>query len=196
MVIGVALDESADHVRPLTEGISFPVLLDRDHVLAELYAVSNVPTVIWIDEDGAIARPNSAEVGTDMFLKFTGVRPEQHMDQVREWVQSGTLPADAATEIPDLNAEEIEARLAFRIAVHLRRLGEPSAADWFATAVELAPLDFTVRRAAMPLQDLDPSESSSSSFSLSGTTPAAPTTASPAANDISEICAFSYKICG
>ena len=156
MVIGVALDESADHVRPLTEGISFPVLLDRDHVLAELYAVSNVPTVIWIDEDGAIARPNSAEVGTDMFLKFTGVRPEQHMDQVREWVQSGTLPADSATEIPDLNVEEIEARLAFRIAVHLRRLGEPSAADWFATAVELAPLDFTVRRAAMPLQDLDP----------------------------------------
>ena len=156
MVIGVALDESADHVRPLTESISFPVLLDRDHVLAELYAVSNVPTVVWIDEDGAIARPNSAEVGTDMFLKFTGVRPEQHMDQVREWVQSGTLPADAATEIPDLNVEEIEARLAFRIAVHLRRIGQPSAADWFASAAELTPLDFTVRRAAMPLQDLDP----------------------------------------
>ena len=80
MVIGVALDESADDVRPLTEGISFPVLLDRDHVLAELYAVSNVPTVVWIDEDGAIARPNSAEVGTDMFFEFTGVRPDEHLD--------------------------------------------------------------------------------------------------------------------
>lgn len=156
MVIGVALDESADDVRPLTEGISFPILLDRDHVLAELYAVSNVPTVVWIDEDGSIARPNSAEVGTDMFIKFTGVRPDEHMDQVRAWVQSGTLPADAATEIADLNDDEIDARLAFRIAVHLRRIGEPSAADWFATAAELAPMDFTVRRAAMPLQDLDP----------------------------------------
>ncbi|MDE0699586.1 MAG: TlpA disulfide reductase family protein [Acidimicrobiaceae bacterium] len=156
MVIGVALDETADDVRPLVEGISFPVLLDRDHVLAELYAVSNVPTVVWIDENGSIARPNSAEVGTDMFFDYTGVRPDEHLNQVRAWVQSGTLPADAATEIADLNDDEIDARLAFRIAVHLRRIGEASAADWFASAVELAPMDFTVRRAAMPLQGMDP----------------------------------------
>ena len=156
MVIAVALDESAEDVLPFTEGISFPVLLDRDHALAELYAVSNVPTVVWIDENGSIARPNSAEVGTDMFADFTGARPEQHMDQVRRWVQSGTLPADAQTQISDLDSDEIDARLAFRIAVHLRRIGEASAADWFASAAELAPMDFTVRRAAMPLQDLDP----------------------------------------
>lgn len=156
MVIGVALDESADDVRSLTEGISFPVLLDRDHVLAELYAVSNVPTVVWIDEDGAVARPNSAEVGTDMFFKFTGVLPDEHMNLLREWVRSGELPADATTAIPDLDDDEIDARLAFRIAVHLRRRGEPSAADWFAAAAELAPLDFTVRRAALPLQGHSP----------------------------------------
>ena len=196
MVIGVALDESADHVRPLTEGISFPVLLDRDHVLAELYAVSNVPTVIWIDEDGAIARPNSAEVGTDMFLKFTGVRPEQHMDRVREWVQSGTLPADAATEIPDLNVEEIEARLAFRMLFicvvwvnRQRPIGSRRPLS--------SPL-WTSQCAGRPClcRTSTPSVNSSSSFSLSGTTPAVPITAFPAANDISEICAFSYKICG
>lgn len=156
MVIAVALDETADDVRPFTEGVSFPVLLDRDHVLAELYAISNVPTVVWIDENGAIARPNSAEVGTDMFVDITGVRPDEHMDQVRRWVQSGTLPSDADTEIRDLDSDEIDARLAFRIAVHLRRIGQPSAADWFASAVELAPMDFTVRRAAMPLQGMDP----------------------------------------
>lgn len=156
MVIAVALDETADDVRPFAEGVSFPVLLDRDHVLAELYAISNVPTVVWIDENGTIARPNSAEVGTDMFFDYTGVRPDEHMDQVRDWVQSGTLPPDADTEIVDLDSDEIDARLAFRIAVHLRRIGEASAAEWFAAAVELAPMDFTVRRAAMPLQDMDP----------------------------------------
>lgn len=156
MVIGVALDESAEAVRPLAEGISFPLLLDRDHLLAELYAISNVPTVVWIDEDGRIARPNSAEVGTDMFVAFTGVGPDEHFDQVREWVRSGVIPADADIEVHDLDADEIAARLAFRIAVHLRRVGDASANEWFATAVELAPLDFTVRRAALPLQDLDP----------------------------------------
>lgn len=156
MVIAVALDESAEAVRPLTNDISFPVLLDRDHLLAELYAISNVPTVVWIDEDGRIARPNSAEVGTDMFSDFTGVGPDEHFDQVREWVRFGKLPADATTEIVDLDVDELKARLAFRIAVHLRRVGDLAANDWFATAAELAPLDFTVRRAALPLQDLDP----------------------------------------
>ena len=157
MVIAVALDETADDVREFAAGITFPVLLDRDHVLAELYAVSNVPTVVWIDGDGTIARPNSAEVGTDMFVDFTGVRPDEHMDQVRAWVRDGLVPADADFDVPDLDHHEVEARLAFRIAAHLRREGSADrAAEWFSRAASLAPMDFTVRRAAMPLQDVDP----------------------------------------
>jgi hypothetical protein len=157
MVIAVALDESADDVREFADGIGFPVLLDRDHVLAELYAISNVPTVVWIDADGTIARPNSAEVGTDMFVDFTGVRPDEHMDQIRAWVRDGVVPADADYAVADLEPEEVQARLAFRIAAHLRRIGdEEHAGAWFDRAAELAPMDFTVRRAAMPLQDVDP----------------------------------------
>jgi hypothetical protein len=144
-------------VRKWAEGISFPVLVDRDHLLAELYAVSNVPTVVWIDADGSIARPNAAEVGTDMFVDFTGVTPDAHMDQVREWVRHGTVPDDAGHEVDDLSDDEVTARLAFRLAVHRRREGDAeAAAEWFARAGELAPMDFTIRRAAMPLQDVDP----------------------------------------
>lgn len=156
-MIGVFLDESADDVREWAEGISFPVLLDRDHLLADLYAVSNVPTVVWIDTDGSIARPNSAEVGTDMFKDFTGVTPDEHMQQVRDWVREGVLPDDADYEVDDLSADEIDARLAFRLATHSRRAGnEARASHWFAAAGELAPMDFTIRRAAMPLQGVDP----------------------------------------
>ena len=68
----------------------------------------------------------------------------------------GSSPQTPPPRFPISTPDEIEARLAFRIAVHLRRCGEPSAADWFAAAAELAPMDFTVRRAAMPLQDLSP----------------------------------------
>ena len=44
-VVAVAIDEDADKIRPFTEGVTYPVLLDADHVVTELYAISNVPTV-------------------------------------------------------------------------------------------------------------------------------------------------------
>jgi hypothetical protein len=156
-VIAVALDETADDVREFAEDITYPVLLDRDHLLAELYAVSNVPTVVWIDESGRIARPNSAEVGTDLFVDFTGITPQEHMDQVRAWVRADELPEDAGGTVADLAPAEEQARLAFRLGVHHRRTGdEERAGRWFARAGELAPMDFTVRRGAMPLQGIDP----------------------------------------
>jgi len=156
-VIAVALDESADDVREYCDGITYPVLIDRDRLLTELYAISNVPTIVWIDADGTIARPNAAEPGTDMFIDFTGISSAPHMEAVREWVRTGAVPADAAQQTEDLDETEIEARLSFRIALHHHRSGRSEAAEaWFARAVELAPLDFTIRRAAMPLRGDDP----------------------------------------
>ena len=42
-VIAVAIDEATDEVRVLADGITYPVLMDPDHLLTELYAISNVP---------------------------------------------------------------------------------------------------------------------------------------------------------
>ncbi len=133
------------------------MLIDRDHLLAELYAMSNVPTVVWIDADDRIARPNAAEVGTDIFAEFTAASADAHRRAVIEWVRRGVVPADAAHDVADLDDDEVDARLAFRIAVHLRRRGDDAGAGrWFARASSLAPLDFSVSRAAMPLTGRDP----------------------------------------
>jgi len=156
-VIAVALDESADDVREYADSITFPVLIDRDRLLTELYAISNVPTVVWIEADGTIARPNAAEPGTDMFIDFTGVSATPHMDAVRAWVHTGAIPDDGETLVDDLEPAEVDARLAFRMALHHRRADRPVRAEyWFDKAVSLAPLDFTIRRAAMPLRGDDP----------------------------------------
>lgn len=156
----MAIDESVDDVLPWTEAITFPVLIDQQHTLTELYAISNVPTVVWIAEDGRIVRPNGVAFGTDTFKDFTGVSAGPHLDLVRKWVLDGSEPmsaADARDAVGDLSDEEVRARLHFRIATHARRLGdEASAARHFARAGELAPHDWTIRRATLPLIGDDP----------------------------------------
>jgi hypothetical protein len=159
-VIGVALDESADDVRPWTEGITFPVLIDSEHLLSELYAISNVPTVVWIDRDDHIVRPNGVAFGTDLFKDFTGIEAGPHNELVRQWVREGVAPATGDRQrdaIEDLSDDEVLARLHFRVAVHARRAGaDETARRHFDLAGRLAPHDFTIRRATLPLVGEDP----------------------------------------
>ncbi len=119
-----------------------------------------MPTVIWIDEDNRIVQPNWSAFGTDTFVEFTGVESGPQKDLIRRWVATGEpmMATSAAAEaVHDLSADEEQARLFFRIGAHLRRTGdETGAARNFAKAAELAPYDWTVRRAAMPLQGIDP----------------------------------------
>jgi len=159
-VIAVAFDDDAEVVRPWTEGITFPVLLDRNHVLSETYAISNVPTVVWIDEQDRIVRPNGVAHGSDTFKEFTGVESGLHMDLLRSWVRTGEVPLaaeEARRAVADLSEDEVLARLHFRIAVHARRAGDDDAAHrHFDEAARLAPYDWTIRRAALPLTGGDP----------------------------------------
>ena len=159
-VIGVAIDNAPEDVAPWTEGISFPVLYDSNHVLTELYAISNVPTVVWIDEDDDIVRPNGVAFGSDLFTDFTGVESAPHQAAVRSWVTGGVVPiaAEAARRaVDDLSEDEVAARLHFRIGADgLRRGDGDLARRQLARAAELAPFDWTVRRAAMPLVGQDP----------------------------------------
>ena len=147
-------------MREFTEGITIPVLIDPDHVLTELYAISNVPTVIWIDEQDRIVRPNGVAFSADTFKEFTGVEAGPHLDAVRSWVRTGAVPItpdDARAAVGDLTDDEVRARLHFCVATHARRNGDDAAAQrHFAEAGRLAPSDFTIRRAAMPLTGGNP----------------------------------------
>ena len=53
VVLAVAFDET-EAARPWIEPASptYPCLIDRDHAVAELYHMVNVPQAAWIDEAG------------------------------------------------------------------------------------------------------------------------------------------------
>ncbi len=148
-------------MRPWTDGITLPVLIDPQHVLTELYAISNVPTVIWIDEDDRIVRPNSVAFSTDMFAEFTGAHAGPHLDALRAWVRRRD-DVDLRRRRPRRGARPDRrrgpGRQHFRIATEARRRGDDGTARrHFVRAGELAPMDFTIRRAALPLTGGDPS---------------------------------------
>ena len=159
-MIAVAVDEDVEAIRGAAHGITYPILIDADHVVAELYAISNVPTVLMIDEDDNIVQPNWSAYASDTFRELTGIDSEIQKDHIRAWAKDGTLrmpPEDAKGAVSDLSPEEEQARLFFRIATRLRNNGDADGAERnFVTAIDLAPYGWTVQRAAQPLRGINP----------------------------------------
>jgi hypothetical protein len=163
-VIAVAIDEAADKIRAYidddTDGITYPVLFDAHHLLTELYAISNVPTVLLIDADDTIVQPNWNAYATDTFKDFTGIDSGTQLDAIRRWVIDGEtlMSSDEARDVVgDLSHDEEQARLHFRLALHLRDRGDDAGSERnFDLACALAPHDWTIRRAALPLRGGDP----------------------------------------
>lgn len=162
MVITVALDKSPEDARPWIEAArpTHPALIDTKHVLADLYNIVNVPTILWIDEQGRIVRPNDVAFGTDTFRHITGLDSAKHLTALRAWVR-GERPALTEGQIRALQSlptqADQQARAEFALGVWLFEQGRLEAAEQhFVRAGELAPHDFTIRRGTMPMRGIDP----------------------------------------
>ena len=152
-VVTVALDEDPDAVRPwVQEGL--PTAVDPEHRLSDVFGISHVPSTVWLDEEGRVVKPPTLSPGDDQFQEFTQVDAERHHAALRRWVTEGELPSvSAPAESDELRAARAERRL----AAWLHRHGHAGLAeDHFRAAVDLAPLDFSIRRGSMPLRGQDP----------------------------------------
>ena len=160
-VITVAIDRSLDDARPWVEraGATHTSLVDTEHRVADLYNMVNVPTVVWIDEDLRIVRPQDVHYVSTEYASVTNFHPRKPLAALRAWVM-GDAPAyggdvNADTKVP--SAADQEARACFAVAWWLTQQGRPEAAErWYQRAGDLAPHDFTIRRGSMPIRGQDP----------------------------------------
>lgn len=153
-VVTVALDEDPEAVRPWTqEGL--PTAVDTEHRLSDVFGVVQVPSTVWLDEEGRVVKPPTIAPGDDQWQEWTKVEAGRHHDALRRWARTGEEPKVTTTTSDD---EELRAaRAERRLAAWLHRNGHAEAAErHFAAAVALAPLDFSIRRASMPLRGQDP----------------------------------------
>jgi hypothetical protein len=159
--ITVALDSSAEAAQPYIEKANpmHPSLIDSQHVVAHRYSMINVPTVVWIDERGQIARPNTAEYGSDLFKQFHGRESGPFLQAVRDWVEKGEIFRDETVPaaMPPPSEEEELARAEWALAWHLHSSGRTDAAEaHFDRAAELSPDDWTICRGSMPIRGQNP----------------------------------------
>jgi len=158
----VALERNLEDPRPFIEGAAptHPSVIDTEHIAAELYHVVNVPTIIWIDEDGRICRPHDAQFGTDTFTQFHGKSSARYLEMIRAWVRdgSGAMSSDEVRKHRIVPSDDSQlARTERTLAWYLSQRGrDEAAAAHFDRAGELAPKDWTIRRGSMPIRGENP----------------------------------------
>ena len=177
IIIAVAMDSRADAARPWIEQAAptYPALIDRDHRVAELYNMVNVPQAVWIDEDGRIVRPAENAGAFEAFrsLDFeTMTVPEDkqataaaakatYVAAVRDWVLTGSdsvhaFGADQArghTAAP--SAEIAQAHCHFRLGQYLLRQGrEGEGVEQLVEASRLHPTSWNIWRQAAEINDM------------------------------------------
>ena len=169
-VLAVAMDQP-ETARPWIEAAAatYPCLIDRDHYLADLYNMVNVPQAVWIDEEGRVVRPPETAGSMDAFRAMdrkTFTIPDevmaernrvkaQYFDAVRDWVLHGSASVHAmnatraAEKLKRPDATIAEAHARFHLGRYLLREGrEAEAQVEMAEASRLHPDSWAMWRQA------------------------------------------------
>ncbi len=177
MVIAVAMDSREGDPLPWIEAAkpTYPTLIDREHRLAELYGIVNVPQAVWIDEAGRIVRPPEPAGAYEGFRKMNRVTremPEEvarrttqakalYLDAIRDWARNGERSAYAFTaeqaraHLPAVTEDIATAQALFRLAQLLIGRGERDEAErWIREASRLHPDSWCIWRQGAGVTEL------------------------------------------
>jgi AhpC/TSA family len=169
VVMAVAMDSREADPLPWIEAThpTYPTPIDREHRLAELYGIVNVPQAVWIDEAGRIVRPAEPAGAYEGFRKMnrsTREMPEDvarltaeakttYLDAIRDWVRRGPRSPhalDAARAREHLAAPRegtARAQALFRLGQLLIRRGETAEGErWIQEASRLHPESWCIWR--------------------------------------------------
>jgi hypothetical protein len=171
-VVTVGLEMGgADVLRPFIEDASpqHPSLVDETHRMDALFGVTNIPSGIWIDEEGVIVRPHESAVPPPVMRPDKDGNPQpwgmggrfgfdadSYAAMLRDWVRRGPdseyalSPTEVVARSHPQSVEVSQAAAHFELAQHLWRqegFSERALAH-FAQAHTLQPDNITYKRQA------------------------------------------------
>ena len=120
----------------------------------------NVPTAVWIDENGIIVRPAETPVSNKGMAELLGVGDTAYLDALRDWARNGAQsvyvlsPAERERRQHAPDADDALAAANFRLGEYLVEQGEVEAArPYIEEAKRLRPESWTYRRQAWAMFD-------------------------------------------
>src|SRR6516225_3947060 len=69
--------------------LTHTALIDKEHLVSKLYNMVNVPTAVWIDEEGRIVRPNETAYVDDRLKYIHGMESVPYLAALRDWAEKG-----------------------------------------------------------------------------------------------------------
>jgi hypothetical protein len=153
---------------------TYPVLRDEQHVVAQLYDITNVPMAVWVDEQGRIVRPpepagaydvvrhidlKTFKLPEDVAARASEVRA-RYLDAVRDWARHGAqsrfalAPDEVARRARGPGEAGARGHACFALGAWLWRHGQRAAAGpWLEEAVRLRPESWAFRRQKIAVAD-------------------------------------------
>ncbi len=118
---------------------TYTTLLDTEHSISSLYHMSNVPSGVWINEDGRMVRPVEPASTANKTLKLGNqtitTMGDTYVTALRDWVEKGDesqyamTPEELHQHLKPRPAGAQEADASFRLGVYFHKIGQPELAE-------------------------------------------------------------------
>jgi hypothetical protein len=140
--------------------LTHTALIDQEHLVSKLYNMVNVPTAVWINEQGRIVRPNETAFPDDRLKNIHGLESAPYIAALRDWAEKGEQSAYVFSEerlrekLALQNPDCLLAAAEFGLGEYLYRTGQmPEAIRHFKEAQRLNPDSWNYKRQAWLLSD-------------------------------------------
>lgn len=137
-------------------------LIDQKQQVTMLYNLVNVPTGIWIDEEGRMVRPPEVAYVDNRFTNMHHIEAAPYLAAIRDWVQQGSKSKYVLSEnemrerLKPESPENAQASVEFALGEYLYQNGfRGDAIPHFKEAQRLNPDNWNYKRQAWALSDAE-----------------------------------------
>jgi tetratricopeptide (TPR) repeat protein len=140
----------------------YTALIDDRHLVTHLYNMVNVPTAVWINEQGRIVRPNEVAYVDNRYKAMHGIDAAPYLDAIRDWVANGDRSAYIMSEqqlqerLKPQSPDRAMADAEFALGEYLYKQSHGAdAIPHFKEAQRLSPDNWNYKRQAWALSDAE-----------------------------------------